>query len=111
MPLPQPSLGVTGDPKSSSLNAAPEQTKSSWLTNVRPVFESVKPIGSSETWFDGAATSSLTSVHDDACCFAWKSTRYSLVYAGNSVRPVFQLLPIEGSPALSALPFGASNWR
>src|SRR3954469_12310347 len=85
----------------------PEHTNSSWLTNVRPSFESVKPIGSRLISFAVSIGSSLTSVQVDAPLVSLKGTWYSWVYDVNSVLPVFQLLPIDGSPALSETPLGA----
>src|SRR4051812_14006697 len=108
MPVPHPWLGVT-DAKSSSVNTAPEQTNRSWLTKVRPSLLSVNPIGSSETWLDGSAVLSFTRVHFAGCLV--KSTLFSWVYDVKNVLPVFQLLPMDGSPASSAMPLGASYCR
>src|SRR3954449_13473420 len=85
----------------------PEQTKSSWLTNVRPSLESVNPIGSRLISLAGSIGSSLTSCQSDLPTLSLKWTAYSWVYDVNSVLPVFQLLPIDGSPASSETPFGA----
>src|SRR3954454_14505518 len=85
----------------------PEQTNSSWLTNVRPSLESVKPIGSRLIWLAGSIGSSLTSVQSDLPVLFLKCTEYSCVYDVNRVLPDFQLLPMDGSPASSDLPFGA----
>src|SRR3954447_5100475 len=106
MPVPQPWLGVI-DLKSLSVYAAPLHTNNSWLTNVRPVTESVKPIGSRLTLLDGSAVLSLTSFHVDVPALSLNATSYSCVYDVKNVWPVFQLLPIEGSPASVETPAGA----
>ena len=77
---------------------------------VRPVVWSVNPIGSKLILLDGSVMSSLTSVHFDVFFLSSKVTTYSFVFEVKSVLPLFQLLPMLGSPALSALPLGALNW-
>src|SRR4051812_41463066 len=108
MPLPQPSLGVV-DWKSSSVNTAPLHGNSSWLTNVRPVTESVKPIGSRLMTLLPLGGLTLTGVHVDVPRLSLNFTSYSCVYDVKNVWLVFQLLPIDGSPASVDTPFGASN--
>src|SRR3954467_9444459 len=93
--------------KSSSLYDVPEHGNSSWLTNVRPSLESVKPIGSRLILLAVSIGASLTSVQVDAPLLSLKWTWYSWVYDVNSVLPVFQLLPMDGSPASSETPLGA----
>src|SRR3954464_474712 len=85
----------------------PEHTNSSWLTNVRPSFESVKPIGSRLILLPVSIGSSLTSVQGDAPLVSLKWTWYSWVYDVNSVLPVFQLLPMDGAPGSAERPLGA----
>src|SRR3954464_10503302 len=77
---------------------------------VRPVSESVQPIGSRLILLDGSTTSSLTRVHVELLP-APNFTTYSSVFDVNSVLPVFQLLPTDGSPADVARPVGARYWR
>src|SRR5213078_2681767 len=106
MPLPQPSLGVV-DWKSSSVNTAPLHGNSSWLTNVRPVTESVKPIGSRLMTLLPLGGLTLTGVHVDVPRLSLNFTSYSCVYDVKNVWLVFQLLPIDGSPASVDTPFAS----
>lgn len=77
---------------------------------MRPVVWSVQPIGSSEILFDGSVGSVLTFFHVEVRAWSSKVTTYSSVLDVKSVFPDFQLLPMLGSPALSATPAGALNW-
>src|SRR3954447_26194240 len=110
MPVPQPCEGLPGVVKSSSEYAVAEQARYSWLTIVRPVVWSVQPIGSSEILFEGSVGSVLTFFHVEVSALSLKPTTYSSVLEVKSVLPDFQLLPMLGSPALSATPLGALNW-
>src|SRR4051812_10979083 len=105
MPVPPPSLGVLLL-ESLSVKTAPVVTNSSWLTNVRPVTESVKPIGSRLILLLPFGGLTLTGFHVEVPALSLKATSYSCVFDVKNVWLVFQLLPIEGSPASSDRPFG-----
>jgi hypothetical protein len=79
--------------------------------NQRPVFESRKPIGSSEA---RDAVRKLTSVQLGFAgeMLSSHETRSACRPAWNIVFPLFQFAPIDGSPASPPRPFGAGSfWK
>jgi hypothetical protein len=81
-------------------------TPASWETRVLPVVESVNIIGSRDTTeLDGLAISHVAVTGLPA-----KVTRSVSKPAWNMTFPVFQLDPMEGSPALLAKPVGAGKF-
>jgi hypothetical protein len=99
---PQPTAGVKLAP-SLSLNEDKLHTPANSETKVRPVVESVKRIGSSVATevigltFTQVAVGGLVGL-----IVTWSVSRT----AWNRILPVFQSAPIEGSPALPAVPPG-----
>src|SRR3954454_19524625 len=100
--MPQPiGFGVQLAP-SLSVNAISEQPPASCDTNVRPVDLSVNRIGSSDV-VDVNGCPTLAQVGGEV----EKSTRSVSRPAWYMTLPVFQLLPIDGSPASLPIPAGA----
>src|SRR6476646_2302119 len=99
--MPLPCVGVQCKP-SSSVNEVLQLGESnvSSPANVRPVWRSVKPIGSE---FTACEVDACRFTPVDVCPFAGQLssnvTNKVCKSVWNAVTPVFQLLPMEGSPA------------
>src|SRR2546422_4232427 len=103
MPLPCDGIHVWPSSSEYDVLQVSGDSKVSSPANVRPVCGSVKPIGSESTACDvGAARLSQdaacpVNVTNSVCRSDWKL-----------VTPVFQLLPIDGSPA--PRPMYSTEW-
>src|SRR5689334_21358083 len=100
--MPLPCVGVQCKPSSSVYEVLQlGESKVSSPANVRPVWRSVKPIGSELTACDVGACR-LIQVDDWPLAgqLSSKVTNKVSKSVWKAVTPLFQLLPMEGSPAL-----------